>query len=99
MSDGTGPVTAAPRWGRDMALVARAVLPRPQLWWAALAALARLARRGWWRRPPFLPLPGADYWRFRLVTALGGTGTEESLSAADVVAYLEWCQRSRPTRG
>jgi hypothetical protein len=87
------------RWGRDIAVVLRAVLPRPQLWWAAVAALGRLARRGWWRRPPFLPLPGQDYWRFRLVTAHGGTGTEEPLSSEEVVAYLQWCRRSRPRRG
>jgi hypothetical protein len=92
--------TATPlRWGHDVALVLRAVLPRPWLWIAAFGAMTRLARRGWWHRPPFLPLPGADYWQFRLITALGGTGVEESLSTADVVAYLQWCQRSRPTRG
>src|SRR5580693_1678872 len=90
---------ATPKWGRDALVVARAVVPRPWLWWPALGALVRLARRGWWRRPPFLPLPGADYWRFRLVTALGGTGVEQSLSTADVVAYLQWCRRSRPPRG
>ena len=49
--------------------------------------------------PPFLPVPGESYWRFRLVTAEGGDGTSEALEAADVVAYLRWCQRSRPRRG
>ena len=90
---------AAVRWGHDVGVVLRAILPRPWLWAAALGAMTRLARRGWWYRPPFLPLPGADYWRFRLVTALGGTGLERSLSSDDVVAYLQWCRRSRPTGG
>ncbi|HEY6428896.1 MAG TPA: hypothetical protein VIX84_16860 [Acidimicrobiales bacterium] len=77
----------------------RAVLPHPSLWWAAAAALSRLARRGWWRRPPFLPLPGAEYWRFRLMTAYGGEGDGDALTPSDVLAYLRWCQRARPRRG
>jgi hypothetical protein len=90
---------ASVRWGRDIGVVLRAVVPRPWLWWAAVGALTRLARRGWWHRSPFLPVPGVEYWRFRLVTAHGGTGAEASLSTADVVAYLQWCRRSRPSRG
>ncbi|HWD54249.1 MAG TPA: hypothetical protein VG346_03965 [Acidimicrobiales bacterium] len=87
------------RWGRDGLVVVRAVVAHPSLWWAALGALGRLARRGWWRRRPFLPVPGDAYWRFRLVTANGGDGNSEPLRPADVVAYLRWCQRSRPHRG
>ena len=86
------------RLGPDAAVVLSAVLPRPVLWWPAVTALARLARRRWWRRPPYLPLPGEAYWRFRVVTALGGTG-EAVLSRSDVVAYLHWCRRTRPRRG
>ena len=95
MSNGKGRM----RWGRDAMVVMRAVVLRPGLWWAALGALRRLARRGWWRRPPFLPLPGDSYWHFRLVTANGGDGVSEPLEPADVVAYLRWCRRSRPGRG
>jgi hypothetical protein len=80
-------------------VVVRAVLPRPALWWPATAALTRMARRGWWRRRPFLPVPGEAYWRFRLVTALGGTGEGQSMSTSDVVAYLRWCQRTSSHRG
>ncbi len=80
-------------------MVARAVLPHPGLWWASFGTLRRLARRGWWRRPPFVPLPGEAYWRFRLVTAYGGDGDADALTPSDVVAYLRWCQRSRPRRG
>ncbi|HXZ62694.1 MAG TPA: hypothetical protein VEG62_08125 [Acidimicrobiales bacterium] len=92
------------RWGRDAAVVARAVLPRPDLWLAALGALRRMARRGWWRQRPFVPLPGEAYWRFRLETAYGGSdaaepGEEHRLTPPDVVAFLRWCQRSRPGRG
>ncbi len=69
--------------------VVRAMLRRPDLWPAALVAARRLAPRGWWRRSPFLPLPSADYLRFRMVTAYGGDGSQPA-AAADLVAYLEW---------
>ncbi len=88
------------RWGRDGLVVARAVATHPRLSWAALGALRRMARRGWWRRRlRSCPSRATSYWRFRLVTADGGDGTSEALEAADVVAYLRWCQRSRPRRG
>ena len=76
-----------------------ALAPRPSLWWAGVRALARLSPRGWWRRPPFLPVPGDAYWNFRLITAFGGTGQEAVLGRQDVVAYLQWCQRATPRRG
>ena len=38
----------------------------------------RLARPGWWRRPPFLPLPAPDYLRFRMETAYGGAGDQRA---------------------
>ncbi len=86
-------------WGRDAGVVLRAVGPRPRLWWASAGAMRRMARRGWWHRAPFVPLPGEAYWRFRLETAYGGDGESGELSPADVVAFLHWCQRSRPRRG
>lgn len=77
----------------------RAVGAHPGLWWAAAGALRRMARRGWWRRAPFLPVPGEAYWRFRLETAYGGSDSGGELSPADVVAFLRWCQRSRSRDG
>src|SRR5581483_5814282 len=65
------------------------VLRRPRLWPTALAQAVRLARPGWWRRPPFLPLPDPDYVRFRLQTAYGPHGRAEG---GDLVAYLNWCR-------
>jgi len=92
--------SGSPEWGRAGVVVVRAVLAHPSLWWSALTAVRRLARRGWWHRTPFLPVPGSAYWRFRLVTAFGGSGRDgQMLSGDDVVAYLRWCQRSRPHRG
>jgi hypothetical protein len=101
VSDGAGAGAGRHPWGRDAAAVVRAVWARPQLWGAAFGALRRMARRGWWRRAPFLPVPGEQYWRFRLETAYGGDKAADSVtpSTEDVVAYLRWCQRSRPRRG
>jgi hypothetical protein len=81
-------VTTAPAWIRALL----AVVVRPRLWPVALRQARRFARPGWWRRPPFLPLPDADYLRFRLETAYGDAIAPRP---ADLVAYLEWC-RERP---
>jgi hypothetical protein len=67
-----------------------AVLIRPSLWGVALSQLFRLARPGWWRTPPFLPLPDREYLRFRMLTAYGDPGHRPV--PADVVAYLHWCR-------
>ncbi len=79
-----------------VAVVAR----RPDLWWTALSALARLAAPGWWRRRPYLPVPDARLWSFRMVTAYGHA--EARPVGADVISYLEWCRatavRGRPFR-
>ena len=107
--NGTGTVGAAGRtqvaatastpargWARDAGVVLSAVWTRPALWGAAVGALRRMARRGWWRRAPFLPVPGEAYWQFRLETVYGGDGSVAGLTREDVVAYLRWCQSSRP---
>ena len=86
-------------WRGNVLVVLGAVLPRPWLWWSGLTAVVRLSRRGWWHRAPFLPVPGQAYWHFRLVTAFGGSGASADLTGPDVVAYLQWCRRSRPRRG
>lgn len=66
-----------------------AVLRRPALWPTAVTQAFRLARPGWWKRPPFLPVPDRDYVRFRMQTAYGSTG---SPAPEDLVAYLNWCR-------
>jgi hypothetical protein len=80
--------------------VVSAVARRPDLWWTALSALARLAAPGWWRRRPHLPVPDARLWSFRMVTAYGRP--EAQPVGADVISYLEWCRttanRGRPFR-
>jgi hypothetical protein len=71
-----------------------AVLVRPTLWATAVVQLFRLAPTGWWRRPPFLPLPDAHFMEFRLATQYGGTPEEARarVKSSDVVDYLVWCR-------
>ena len=75
---------------RGWARVAVAVALRPALWGSAARQGLLLARPGWWRRRPFLPLPAPDYLRFRMQTAYGDPGRPPEV--ADVLAYLHWCR-------
>jgi hypothetical protein len=63
---------------------------------ALTRAAWRLRRRSWWRRAPFLPLPGRDYWQFRLATATGSPmGTT---SVKEVIDYAMWSDQQRTRR-
>jgi hypothetical protein len=75
---------------RALATTALAVLRHPALWAIAARQLRLTARRHWWRHPPFLPLPSADYVRFRMQTQYGDAA--DAPTADDVVAYLRWCR-------
>ena len=65
------------------------VVLRPRLWVTALRQARRLARPGWRRRFPYLPLPDARYLAFRFETQYGADATPDP---HDLVAYLEWCR-------
>jgi hypothetical protein len=71
--------------------VGGAVLRRPSLWVTALRQARAMAAPGWWRRPPFVPVPPRDYLRFRLQTAYGGDG-RGPIQVDDLVTYLHWCR-------
>ena len=79
-------VSAVGLSGRSLAAVAA----HPSLWVTAVRQANRLARPGWWRRPPFLPTPDRDYMRFRLETQYGDT--THPAAGDDLVAYLRWCK-------
>jgi hypothetical protein len=83
--------------GRASVAVARALVLHPELWPAAVAEMTRLARPGWWRQLPPLPVPSAELWRFRMVTAYGGAG-DGVPEVADVVSFLRWCRDMRRWR-
>jgi hypothetical protein len=73
---------------------------RPRLFGAMLRAAWRFRARGWWRRPPFLPVPPSEYLRWRLHTAYGDTG--RGPTGEEMERYVRWAnrlQRGRPRRG
>jgi hypothetical protein len=86
---GGEPPARAGAWRAPLA----AVLARPHLWPTAARQVVLLAPRGWWHRPPFLPVPERSYRRFRALTQYGDSARIPS--AVDVVGYLEWCRQFR----
>ena len=79
---------------RGALAAARAVAARPRLWPAAAHQARALAAPGWWRRPPFLPLPDRDWLAFRLTTAYGAP--DSPLVPEDLLTWLEWSATVRP---
>ena len=58
-----------------------------------LATAWRFRQRGWFRRPPFLPLPPADYMRWRMHTAYGDE--QHMPSVRELEAYVRWAANMR----
>ena len=81
-------MTRAGAWLRTGAALAR----RPGLWRPAATQVRRLARPGWWRRAPFLPLPDPAWMRFRLETQYGDPG--HAPVPEDVLTWLGWAARN-----
>ncbi|MGH9022770.1 MAG: hypothetical protein ACRDV9_06690 [Acidimicrobiia bacterium] len=77
---------------RSWAPVVWGLLTAPSLWAVALAQMGRLARPGWWRRRPWLPIPDRSYLLFRLETAYGCSRVPD---VEDVLDYLRWCKSQR----
>lgn len=67
-----------------------AVVSHPALWPVAVRQVRRLAPTGWWRRPPFLPLPDRRYLGFRLETMYGDA--DQRPEPGDVLTWLRWCR-------
>lgn len=78
----------APPEGLSAALVL-ALVRRPNLWSTAWRTVTGLSSDGWWRRPPFLPIPDDGWMHFRLETAYGGDGSGP-MRAEDLLTFLEW---------
>lgn len=68
------------------------VLIRPSLWLTAIGALFAFARLGWWKNPPFLPIPDKAVIRWRVTTAYGQPNM--TLADEDLVSYLRWRKRA-----
>lgn len=75
-------------WPRlALTLAGRAAL-RPRLALDLLRTAWAFRRRDWWRTAPFLPVPDADYLRWRMYTAYGH---EQAVPPADdVVSFARW---------
>ena len=68
-------------------LTARAAL-NPRLALDLLRTVWAFRRRGWWRRPPFLPMPDRAYLRWRMYTAYGDEAAVPPLG--DVIGFARW---------
>ncbi|HKI95828.1 MAG TPA: hypothetical protein VJ992_11120 [Gemmatimonadales bacterium] len=68
-------------------LAGRAAL-RPRLALALMSAVWVFRARGWYRRPPFLPLPDRTYLRWRMYTAYGDEAAVPPIE--DVERFVRW---------
>lgn len=68
-------------------------LRRPTLAINLVRVSWRFRSRRWYRQFPFLPLPDADYLRWRLHTAYGDDGAVPE--AEDVERYARWAVKSK----
>ncbi len=68
-------------------------LRRPGLWPAMLSTAWAFRARGWYRRPPFLPLPSREYMRWRMETAYGDP---DAVAPRDeIVRFVTWSVEMR----
>jgi hypothetical protein len=80
-------------YGSIIRRFAALALRDPRLIAPLLASAWRFRRREWYRRPPFLPVPPAEYVAWRLNTAYG---RDDAVPTADELRrYLSWTSRMR----
>lgn len=80
------------RDSRTIMRFAALLLRRPLLLGPLLHAAWRFRARGWYRRPPFLPLPPRSYLEWRLETAFGASDALPSPGQTE--RYLRWTRRA-----
>ena len=73
--------------------LARLALRRPRLVPDMIRSAWAFRARGWYRRPPFLPVPPAGYVRWRMETAYGDPGAVPP--ADELERYLRWGSEMR----
>ena len=79
-------------WTRLLLTLAARALRRPRIALDLARVGWRFRRRGWWYRPPWLPLPARDYVRWRLYTAYGDADLVPP--AEDLIRYARWAART-----
>lgn len=75
-------------WGKlTFKLVLRAAI-NPRLALDLLSMTWAFRARAWYRRPPFLPVPPAEYRRWRMYTAYGREDAVPPIE--DVIRFARW---------
>jgi hypothetical protein len=75
-------------WPRLTARLALRAAVHPRLALDLLRTAWAFRRRGWWREPPFLPLPDRTYLRWRMYAAYADESAVPP--AEDVVRFARW---------
>jgi hypothetical protein len=82
------PTTAPRTWISLFFRLAPRAVVNPRLALDLLRTAWSFRRRGWWRTPPFLPLPDRAYLRWRMYTAYG---SEDAVPPVrDVTGFARW---------
>jgi hypothetical protein len=75
-------------WAALTARLALRAAVRPRLALDLLRTAWAFRGRGWWRQPPFLPLPDRTYLRWRMYTAYADESAVPPPD--DVVRFARW---------
>lgn len=75
-------------WGRVIAALVLRAAVNPRLALDLLRTAWAFRARDWLRRPPFLPLPPAEYVRWRMYTAYGDEDAVPPVE--DVIRFARW---------
>jgi hypothetical protein len=79
---------ASPGWPSLCLRLALRAAVRPRLGLDLLRLAWSFRARDWYRHPPFLPVPPAEYLRWRMFTAYGDADAVPPV--ADVVRFARW---------
>ncbi|MGQ0766425.1 MAG: hypothetical protein ACT4OZ_12250 [Gemmatimonadota bacterium] len=78
-------------WSKLVLTLSLRALVRPPLAFCLVRVGWRFRRRGWYLKPPFLPVPSRRYIRWRMYTAYGD---EEAVPPVeDAIRYALWSCR------
>lgn len=80
-----------PGWLALMGRLTLRAVANPRLAVDLLRLAWAFRANGWYRRPPFLPLPPAEYLRWRMYTAYGEEGAVPPVE--DIVRFATWRRR------
>ena len=75
-------------WSALLARLALRATVNPRLALDLLRLAWSFRARGWYRRPPFLPLPPREYTRWRMLTAYGDEHAVPPVE--DVINFARW---------